>query len=357
MWFMHLIRSDYSIEERERYWMNTLEHFKGNHAGCPKQHPALGHRPLIQTKVAEDELREILEGTRDLLSRSRHGFDSQMCESFNSVKAKFASKEIAWIVSWSPRVWCAIMQMNSEHNWRMDLAERCQVQLNPNIAAHLNRQYDAEVERNRQRRTEEAQAEERRRRWAVRLRERMETAGRLDYNLPVGDSWITYTDAVRLDPDIAVTDDPPAFDEFLVENAQSREILPSDPQELAGATDPGQPRTVGRFDVAPSQIAGHPSEVNSAPAAPPRHLPRVPPASNPGRPPLGTLGLKEFMRREADQAQEEERVGEEERENDLADDEEIANSSLADVVLTSENSEIVPSEGKELTLRYRERSW
>jgi hypothetical protein len=78
-WLLYLIRSDYSPEERQRYWLNTLEHFKGNHAGCPHRDPVPEPRPVILTAAAENGLKKILEDTLLLLTRTRTRFDSQMC--------------------------------------------------------------------------------------------------------------------------------------------------------------------------------------------------------------------------------------------------------------------------------------
>jgi hypothetical protein len=115
-WFRYLIRSDYPPEERQHYWLNSVEHFKGNHEGCPREHLERDDTVKILTLEAEDQLIHVLQETVELVIRTRHDLDTQLCESFNSVKAKFAEKDISWRISWPIRVMCAILHMNSETN-------------------------------------------------------------------------------------------------------------------------------------------------------------------------------------------------------------------------------------------------
>lgn len=71
MWFNYLIRSDYTMNERETYWMNTVEHFLGNHAQCPGYHPDLKLRQsLVGNQAGVNELKVILEKTLKLIQRA-----------------------------------------------------------------------------------------------------------------------------------------------------------------------------------------------------------------------------------------------------------------------------------------------
>jgi hypothetical protein len=166
------------------------------------------------------ELTAILQETIGLLSRARHGFDQQMCESFNALKAKFASKDISWGVSWPIRVMCAILQMNSETDWRVPLAVMCGVTVDEELLQFLENSFRKEKALNRERRTAEAQKKAREYRRLARQREKAESAGRHDYHIASEDSdeadgaedaavpeWMTNDDAVRWDERIAVRHD------------------------------------------------------------------------------------------------------------------------------------------------------
>jgi hypothetical protein len=150
-WFRDLIRSDYPPEERQHHWLNSVGHFKGNHEGCRREHLE-GHATVkILTLEAEDQLIHVLQETVELVIRTRHDLDTQLCESFNSVKAKFAEKDISWRISWPIRVMCAILHMNSETNWRTSLATICGIELSPDIVHRLDQHYLQERVRNRER--------------------------------------------------------------------------------------------------------------------------------------------------------------------------------------------------------------
>lgn len=184
LWFKHLIRSDFTFQQKEFYWMNSLEHFKGNHRDCPREHPVVGKtRALIRTEEAEGELMFFLRETAELVNRTRSPFNTQMNESFNAVKAKFASKQTSWKVSWPIRIMCAILQMNSTVNWRIPLAAICRIELSADIICLLEARYAAQENLNKMRRTPEAQLKECRRRWEAKQKEKREALGAGDYRL------------------------------------------------------------------------------------------------------------------------------------------------------------------------------
>jgi hypothetical protein len=185
-WFQYLIRSDFTPEERAEYWLNVVEHFKGNHEHCPFEHPTLTAWRGITDANAEAELMAFLEATVDLVCRTRSPFDSQMCESFNAVKAKFASKTISWKVSWPARVMCAVMQVNSDEDWRLPLAEKLGIRLSPQAKATIAENYRKQMALNAERRTEEYQKATREHRAAHRGAEQRNQVGASDYHMPPG---------------------------------------------------------------------------------------------------------------------------------------------------------------------------
>jgi hypothetical protein len=86
-WFVFLTQRTFSPEEREKYWLSTLEHFKGNHAMCPGGHPNLKLKvSLAQNPVGQEQLRRFLGQTIKLIWRIREDLRTQLCESFNELK-------------------------------------------------------------------------------------------------------------------------------------------------------------------------------------------------------------------------------------------------------------------------------
>jgi hypothetical protein len=60
-WFVFLTHKTFSPEEREKYWLNTLEHFNGNRAICPGGHPNLKLNALLpQNPARQEQLRLFL---------------------------------------------------------------------------------------------------------------------------------------------------------------------------------------------------------------------------------------------------------------------------------------------------------
>jgi hypothetical protein len=363
IWFQFLIQSDYSAAERERYWMNSLEHFQGNHAGCPRRHLAPDTHPPIHSADSLQELTAILEQTIGLLSRARHGFDQQMCESFNAVKAKFASKDISWGVTWAIRVMCAILQMNSETDWRVPLAETCGITLDPVDLQEMEEAFRKEKALNQERRTAEAQKKAREYRRLARQREKAQNAGRDDYHIASeaedGDEadgteetrepeWMTNDEAVRRDETIAVrpeaSADGWAFFEPIVRNRDyqgSNEPQPRQPI-AAVVSDPPFifespdglvidavecPPSLHRFTDA-SLIGDHPSDVVLGPAEPFNPLP-----SGPALREAFERATQETLRRQALIDQE---AADEELRDD-AEDEEVAELPGANLLITDDN--------------------
>jgi hypothetical protein len=75
-WFNFLIRSDFSAEDKLRFWMNTTQHFLGNHAACPPHKIKSGKKPpLAGNPQGADELHKFLGSTTNMITkcRSRRG--------------------------------------------------------------------------------------------------------------------------------------------------------------------------------------------------------------------------------------------------------------------------------------------
>jgi hypothetical protein len=159
--FQWLIRADMDAEVKEAYWKNSLEHFKGNHQQCPREHVGPIGPPLVRTREAEKELRAFLEKSAKYVTRVRNGFDQQMNESFNGLKAVYAPKSRSWKVTWRFRTQCAILQMNStDQDWRLALAERCGIQLPAATIDAIRKRWRQRQKINEDRRTQSYQFKE-----------------------------------------------------------------------------------------------------------------------------------------------------------------------------------------------------
>jgi hypothetical protein len=218
-WFHYLARSDFSDEEKTKYWLNAVEHFKGNHAGCPREHLNPAQSPVLTSHEAELELSVFLYKTVKYVVRTRTPFDQQMCESFNAVKAQFASKSISWKVSWSCRVMCAVMPMNCGGNWKLQLAEECGIDLSDETRERLTQRYAKDLAQNDIRRRPEKQQKEAQRRRHFKQTARLNRIGADDYRLPL----VSVETAIQVDRTLA------PHEEDLVLEDPEEQIVPVDP--------------------------------------------------------------------------------------------------------------------------------
>jgi hypothetical protein len=257
MWFRHLLRSDYTIEQKKNYWRNALEHFRGNHEKCPHEHPEVDKLLVIKTAEQEEQLVQFLEATVELLERCLTGVHTNFNESCNALKIHYADKNTSWKGSWSARMMCAIMQVNSLENWRIELARRCGVHLTARAVARLEHVWAEHLELHRERPTEEYRLKESRRRWQLSHQDTPRTPGFYDYRLPEHDGMCPYEDAVAADRTIA-EDEPNIEFERLVRNeirdARPRRELDDGEDgpehlELLDALPPGTVLSDEFFDV------------------------------------------------------------------------------------------------------------
>jgi hypothetical protein len=210
MWFRHLLRSDYSIDKKKEYWLNTLEHFQGHHEGCPREHPASGRggRKLrITTDEQRHQMRAFLAETVELLARCLTGVHTNFNESCNALKVHYGDKNTSWKGSWSARMMCAMMQVNTpdDTNWRIELARLCRVRLSKNAVKQLDADWQKMLRLRCYRRTEEYRLRECRRRWEQKQKDLAKTAGIDDYHLPEEQftGMVPLDRALQIDPTLA----------------------------------------------------------------------------------------------------------------------------------------------------------
>jgi hypothetical protein len=117
--FKVVLKLDESIDQKQAHWENAVQHYQGNHEHCLPHRADKKHK-IIRDPHAIDALRQFLADTKDLIAKVRPGVSTQMCESFHSIKAKLASKDISWTSSWKARVASAILDVNCR-GWRLEL--------------------------------------------------------------------------------------------------------------------------------------------------------------------------------------------------------------------------------------------
>jgi hypothetical protein len=182
-WFNFLIRSDFSPEEKVTFWSNTTQHFIGNHDGCPPHKIKAQKRPpLAENPVGQDELNQFLDKTKKLIVQWGTGLNTQLCECFNSVKARYADKTTSWKISWDARVMCAILQMNNPEKWKFELFAECGLpELHEEALHRLHERVDARLRTLAVRRSDQASAKARKARARSRADDKKDTTGSDDY--------------------------------------------------------------------------------------------------------------------------------------------------------------------------------
>jgi hypothetical protein len=232
--------------------------------------------------VQEEELTAFLKETVELFDRCRNGFDTQMCESFNAVKPKFATKETSWRLSWPARVMCAVLQMNSEENWRVALAEVCGIEMSAQVVERLTAKWQKEQKRKQKRRTPEALLKACRLRWEPRRADKKATVGKNDYRRSAApqpdddpedddsdEELILYSEALERDPLIAVPAEPGDDSVLLVRNEEDtfRTELPAASRRRGAAR---------RAPARPAPARRQPARPRAAPPAPGLSAPGLP---------------------------------------------------------------------------------
>jgi hypothetical protein len=181
-WFNFLIHADLTDDQKKAYWANAVEHFKGNHKNCPKGHSRLPRYPQMDNPEAEKQLNDFISKTMSLVTRTRNDFHTQMCESFNAIKANFANKIRAWQVSWEFRMACAVLQVNDPLHWRQNLAMECELTSISSEAMEILQKRAREIyDFNAARREKAYQEKEKKRRAKVRAQIADNKLGSNDY--------------------------------------------------------------------------------------------------------------------------------------------------------------------------------
>jgi hypothetical protein len=124
VWFRYLVSQDLPVGEKKELWRNALSHFRGDHSRC--LHAPNGREAAIR----DDETRLIGAMTEFLSSTSKYfdllqaGVRTQVNESVNSRRTRFASKNLAWADSWVARMALAVLHFNKPYVYFTELIQR-----------------------------------------------------------------------------------------------------------------------------------------------------------------------------------------------------------------------------------------
>jgi DNA-binding transcriptional ArsR family regulator len=123
----HLLHSNKLNQvERANAWMNAVNHYSGDHSNCPFEH--LGREGHMQwTRIDENGNREalisFLNKTKWIAERCVNEFSTQVNESINRSRIKWARKDVRWGNSYDARMGCAVLDRNYPF-WKLALRER-----------------------------------------------------------------------------------------------------------------------------------------------------------------------------------------------------------------------------------------
>jgi hypothetical protein len=112
-----------SKEDKVRAWRNCIFHFKGIHDHCPFEHDYEIPVKLGDDPAVDAALTKLLKKTSWILECCNPEFSTQLNESFNRGKLKYATKDVKWGFSWEARMCCAILDRNCPF-WKLHLYDK-----------------------------------------------------------------------------------------------------------------------------------------------------------------------------------------------------------------------------------------
>lgn len=164
-----LIHLEVSSEEKQRLWLNSSNHYSGDHSQC-LPHGDSYKWPKAGSPHAKEVLDEFLKKTLKILIKCDGNLSTQLNESYHSLKAKFASKELCWIDSWQSRIAAAILQFNNPNQWKFELYQRLGFgKLSEYSTMQLSKKFQLAESKSVERRTSEYRIQEAKRRNAKKV--------------------------------------------------------------------------------------------------------------------------------------------------------------------------------------------
>ena len=110
--FAHmLIKAPISVIEKQKYWMNAVKHFCGDHSGCMSK-TCRGYKWVVKDNNMIKKLGDFLVETKDMFTKVTAGLSTQACESINHIKERKAEKSVSWKISFFARMAAVVVQFN-----------------------------------------------------------------------------------------------------------------------------------------------------------------------------------------------------------------------------------------------------
>lgn len=117
--------SNFSVEKKEKLWLNAVEHFKKNHTMCihsPYANSSIEKKELGKwannvTKLKESSLENFLGATIKYITKVDAKYTSQINECFHAIESLLAPKSRAWGESWIARMAITVVRFNEPDSY------------------------------------------------------------------------------------------------------------------------------------------------------------------------------------------------------------------------------------------------
>jgi hypothetical protein len=177
---------DMDVDQRKAAWSNSCRHFRGDHTECPYQHKETPVWDMLFNEEFLPHFIEFLEKTQWILDKCNSEFSTQLNESLNRSKLKYANKDVKWGSSFDSRMGCAVLDRNLPF-WKLDLYRRLNL---PVLSSIVKWQLICREEQRLRNKTTVALLSEKERRRSLRriemAKRRREPLGKLDYKVRNG---------------------------------------------------------------------------------------------------------------------------------------------------------------------------
>ena len=144
-------------EKRVQMWLNSAEHFTGNHTKC--NHPAdidcFVWKKGLEFPSLKRQFENFLSETAPIVQRTSNDANTQSVESMNSEYGRICSKNLSWKYAQS-RLDTAIIKHNEPEKALEIIADCCGAQIPQETLDFFQKQAETDESRNEIRRTQEA---------------------------------------------------------------------------------------------------------------------------------------------------------------------------------------------------------
>jgi hypothetical protein len=174
------------VDQKKAAWINSCCHFRGDHKECPYHHKETPVWDVLFDQKFLSRFTEFLEKTQWILEKCHSEFSTQLNESLNRSKLKYASKDVKWGSSFDARMGCAVLDRNCPY-WKLELYSRLHL---PALSDMVKWQLICREEERLKNKTTVALLSEKERRRSLRriemAKRKREPRGKVDYKVRNG---------------------------------------------------------------------------------------------------------------------------------------------------------------------------